>query len=83
MMTCELASFSCQARGIKFYEVETSEIAVGDLLNFQLEPDNEWDSNCISIWVTGSGSARKLGNLAREAAVYLSPLLSSGLQASG
>ena len=81
---CELASFSCQARGIKFYEVSTSDINVGDHLQLILEPENPWDSNCIAIMMSySSSSQRKLGHLAREASCHLAPLISAGFQASG
>ena len=81
--TVSLASFSSQARGIKFYNVSTSSICVGDRLEIRLEPLNEWDSNCIALWLTCCPAPRLLGHLAREAAGQLAPLLRSGFSASG
>ena len=77
-----LASFSSQARGIKFYDVSTSSICVGDRLEFRLEPSNKWDSNCIALWLARS-PPKMLGHLAREAASQLASLLRCGLSASG
>ena len=76
---CELASFSSQARGIKFYEVSISEINVGDHVHLNLEPDNNWDSNCIALMIAYSSRQK---NLAREASCHLSHLISAGFQAS-
>ena len=78
-----LASFSSQARGIKFYDVSTSSICVGDRLELRLEPKNEWDSDCISLWLSCCSPPRMLGHLAVEAASQLAPLLRSGFSASG
>ncbi len=80
---CELASFVCQVRGIKFYEVPTSEVNVGDQIHLTPEPENLWDSNYISVMTISSSGLRKLGYLAREVSCYLSPLLGVGFQASG
>ena len=77
----QLASFSSQARVIKFYDVSTNSIHVGDSLVLYLEPSNLWDSNCIAVWMRSPH--KMLGHLAREAACDLAPLLRSGLSASG
>ena len=77
-----LASFQSQARGIKFYQVSTQSIRVGDQLSLHLDPTNAWDSNYISLW-THSSPPRMFGNLARETASILAPLLRSGLAATG
>ena len=61
-----LASFTCQARGIKFYGVPTSLVVVGASLDVQLEPSNPFDANCVSLFLPHHGP--KLGHLAREAA---------------
>lgn len=76
-----LASFCCQARGIKFYDALTSMLLVGAPLRVELEPSNPYDENCVSLWLTSSGL--QLGHLAREAAAHLAPLLRYGLHASG
>ena len=79
--TVSLASFFSQARGIKFYGVETTSIHVGDSLDVRLDPSNRRDGNCVALWLTDSSI--KLGNLAREVAFHLAPLMRSGLTASG
>ena len=78
-----LASFSSQARGIKFYDVSTSSIRVGTSLLFYLEPSNPYDSDCVAVWMCGSPRTKMLGHLARETACHLAPLLRSGLVATG
>ncbi|ORU95139.1 MAG: hypothetical protein A6F71_10855 [Cycloclasticus sp. symbiont of Poecilosclerida sp. M] len=75
-----LASFSAQARGIKFYDVPLPEISVGDHFSCVLEPLNPWDANCIALKLSPT---RTLGHLAREASVHLFPLLTAGFEASG
>ena len=77
---CQLASFTSQARGIKFYDVSASRFVVGRKFYCQLEPSNAYDSNCIALWVD---SHCMLGHLAREAANCLAPLLRQGFEASG
>ena len=76
----QLASFKSQARGIKFYDVSASDLDVGRTFHCQLEPSNEYDSNCVALWVD---SHSMIGHLAREAANYLAPLLREGFEASG
>ena len=83
MAFMELASFSSQARGIKFYDVATTDINVGDHLIFLQETDNLWDMNCICLMISQAAGLKTLGHLAREAASYLSPLISAGFQATG
>ena len=75
-----LASFSSQARGIKFYDVPTYEIGVGDQFVCQLEPWNPKDADCIAL---RTSPTRMLGHLAREASAYLASLLRDGFKASG
>ena len=76
-----LASFECEARGIKFYDVPTSAVSIGQSFQCELEPLNSYDSNCIALSMVSSNS--KLGHLAREAAVYLAPLMREGFEAFG
>ena len=76
-----LASFLTQARGIKFYDVLSSWIHVGQQLTLQLEPSNPYDGSCIALWL--ATACMMLGHVAREAAVELAPLLRCGLVASG
>ncbi len=77
--SCQLVSFRSQARGIKFYDVPTSAVFLGQSFHCQLEPTNPYDCNCIELLV-GSG---KLGHLAREDASFLAPLLREGFEACG
>ena len=78
-----LASFNSEARGIKFYDVLSSSVYVGQSLQCKLEPLNEYDSNCIALFVAGGSGQSMLGHLAREDASYLAPLLRKGFQGFG
>ena len=75
-----LAAFSSQARRIKFYNVRTVMIQVGDSLDCLLEPTNHYHSNCVALWL--SWPSMMLGHLAGEAACHLAPLLRCGFVAS-
>ena len=63
-------SWSCvfEARGIKFYDVLTS--YVGQPLHLELEPHNQYDSDCVALYVSSAGSCSMLGHLVRESAEY-------------
>ena len=74
-----LAAFSSQARGIKFYNVPTGMIQVGDSLHCCLVRTNCYHSNCIALWLSWPSM---LGHVAGEAACHLAPLLRCGLVAS-
>ena len=76
-----LASFLCQARGIKLYDAPISMVLPGVSLGVELESSNLYDANCISLSLLPNGL--KLGHLAREAAAHLAPLLRCGCQATG
>ena len=75
-----LASFRSQARGIMFYDVPASTIFVGQHFSCHLDISNVHDVNSVSILIAPHFM---LGHLAREAALYLAPLLRAGFQASG
>lgn len=75
----DLVSFTSLVRGIKFYDVSTSTIRVGDYVCLCPEPYNPHDNNCIAVWM----GPRMLGHLSRDVACFLAPLLSSGVSASG
>ena len=79
-MAVNLASFSSQVRGIKFYDFSSSSAYVETYLTFDLKPSNPQDANCVAVR-TRTGAM--LGHLAREAACYLAPLLRTGLIATG
>ena len=74
-------AFSSQAREIKFYNVPTGMIQVGDSLYCRLEPTNRYHSNCVALWL--SSPSMMLGHLVGEAACHLAPLLRCGFVASG
>ena len=77
-----LAAFSSQARGIKFYNMPTGTIQVGDSsLDCRLEPTNPYDSNCVALWL--ASPSMMLGHLVGEAACHLAPRLRCGFVASG
>ena len=74
-----LATFSTQARGIKFYRVSTESIVVGGLFTCHMEPFKDPDAICLRM----SSPPRMLGHIARETAAHLAPLLRVGFEASG
>ena len=80
MSISALAAFSSQAREIKFYNVPTGMIQVGDSLYCRLEPTNRYHSNCVALWL--SSPSMMLGHVAGEAACHLAPLLRCGFVAS-
>ena len=75
----DLVSFTSLVRGIKFYNVSTSAVCVGDFVSLCPEPYNPHDNNCIAVWM----GPRMLGHLSRDVACCLAPLMSSGVSASG
>ena len=79
MAAVPLCQFRSQAKGIKFYDVPMSAVCLEVAFSCELEPNNDFDSNCIALMV---GSC-KLGYLAREDASVLAPLLQKGFEARG
>ena len=76
-----LAAFSSLARGIKFYNMPTGMIQVGDSLYCRLELTNRYHSDCVALWL--SWPSMVLGHLAGEATCHLAPLLRCRFVASG
>ena len=67
----DLAFFSCECRGVKFYGLSNAGELFGSQVTFRRNPDNCKDPNCVEVMVT----KRKLGHIAAEAAEWLSPML--------
>ena len=77
-----LGTSSSQVRGIKFYDMSTSSVHMGDNLEFRLEPSNPCVSDYVAVWLPSS-LPKMLDHLTREAACCLAPLLRSGLVVTG
>ena len=75
-----LALFSCQCRGIKFYDLSDVSVRQGDRIIFVREPHNPWDSNCVAVFSRGG---TMLGHIAKEAAEWLSPMLLGPFRITG
>ena len=67
----DLAFFSCECRGVKFYGLSNAGELFGSQVTFRRNPDNCKDPNCVEVMV----AKRKLGHIAAEAAEWLSPML--------
>ena len=74
-----LAFFECQCRGVKFYQLRDVSARYGTPVSLQREPTNVHDALCVAAYVPGSRrrGPLMLGHVAREAARWLYPLLSS------
>lgn len=71
-----LAFFGCLCRGVKFYHLAEVGAEVFSRVRFERDPSNSRDPNCVEVFVSSTtGQWRKLGHVAREAAEWLSPLL--------
>ena len=80
---CALASFTSEARGIKFYDAILSSVYIGQSLQCKLEPLNQYDVNCVAVFLATVSGQSMLGHLAREDASYLAPLLREGFEGFG
>ena len=68
----ELAFFVTQCHGVKFYDLAGgSGMKFGSKVRFVRTPYHPKDRTCVEALVGG----KKLGNVAAEAAEWLSPLL--------
>lgn len=79
-----LVSFSCECRGVKFYDLRSVGAEWGTNLELVKEPTNPHDPLCVAAWVPGIPGERghrarrrrhMLGHVAKEAARVLSPLI--------
>ena len=70
-----LAFFSCQVRGIKFYDLSNIGAREGERVFLEREPSNPHHPNCVGVFLGGGGGRRMLGHVARQAAEWLSPML--------
>ena len=72
-----LAFFEVQCVGVKFYDLKDAALQFWSPVVLRREPDNPHDQFCVAVFVPrpGAGGPRMLGNIARAAARWLSPLL--------
>ena len=79
-----LVFFECQCRGVKFYRLRDVSARYGTPIMLQPEPTNEHDPYCVAAFVPGnmlrSWTPLMLGHIAREAAKWICPLLTSRLR---
>ena len=72
----ELAFFTAQCRGVKFYNLKEEGVKFGSEVEFLRRPYHPKDKNCVEVRVKlGAGRFEQLGHLAAEAAEWLSPML--------
>ena len=72
----DLAFFSCECRGVKFYGSSDAGELFGSRVTFIRNPDHPMDPNCVEVMVIKQeGNHYKLGHIAAEAAEWLSPML--------
>jgi len=73
-MMVELVFFTAQCRGVKFYSLAEMGAEFGSEVEFVRRPFLPRDSNCMEVKVKVKGRYKKLGQLAAEAAEWLSAL---------
>ena len=73
-MMVELAFFTAQCRGVKFYNLAETGAKFGSEVEFIRRPFLPRDSNCVEVGVKVKGRYKKLRQLAAEAAERLSAL---------
>ena len=74
----ELAFFTVQCRGVKFYSLAETGAEFGSEVQFVRRTSLPKDSNCVEVGVKVKGRYKMLGHLAAEAAEaaeWLSPIL--------
>ena len=76
-MMVELALFTVQCRGVKFYSLAETGAEFGSEVEFVRRTSLPKDSNCVEVGVKVKvkGRYKMLGQLAAEAAEWLSPML--------
>ena len=90
-----LVFFECQCQGIKFYYLSGVSMRYGTWVVLRREPANIYDHFCAAAFVCDGSIALTqrthsrckaslmLGHIAKEAARWLCPLLSSSLRVTG
>ena len=72
----DLAFFSCECRGVKFYGLSDADELFGSQVAFTRNPGHHKDPNCVEVMVKQPGNIYyKLGHITAEAAEWLSPML--------
>ena len=79
----ELARFTCQCRGIKFYQLAEVGAQVSSVVRFKREPRNPHDPNSVIVSVCCGGQEKRFGHVARKAAWWLFRLLEGPFRNSG
>ena len=72
-----LAFFSCECRGVKFYDVKSVGAKWWTKVSLVKEPSNRHNPFCVAVWTSDRRSPRQLqlGHVAKEAARWIHPLL--------
>ena len=79
-----LSSFVFQVKGVMFYSYSVCGASMGDSVRLVRKPYDRRDVNCIDVVLDRAHSSHKIGHVAAEVAVFLSPLLRDApLEASG
>ena len=74
----------CQCRGVKFYNLPKRKKWLTRELRFKRCPGNVHDANCVEVYYESKpGVWLKLGNVAREIAEWLSPLMMGPFHITG
>ena len=80
---CDLAFFTCEVVGIKFYGLGRRLARSATRVYFEREPGNPHDANAVLCYAMVDSSRRVLGHVSAKAARWLSPLLQSPFTAAG
>ncbi len=75
-----LVFFTVKVRGVKLNACQASEYAFWTPVSFRRDPSSPYDPLCVEVLVRGG---RKLGHVARKAAVWLEALLRGPFRISG
>jgi len=75
-MMVELAFFTAQCRGVKFYSLAETGAEFGSEVEFVRRPFHSKDNNCVEVGVKVKvkGRYKMLGHLVAEAAEWLSSM---------
>ena len=84
-----LAFFEAQCRGVKLYDASDVRLDFGVPVAFRRDASNQFDSNCVVVYLRPTGwlqqshpradlTAMKLSHVDRESARWLLALLASG-----
>ena len=77
-----LAQFTTQAKGIRLYEVDCNRVRVGMTVMLRRNP-SRYDYNAVDLIITSLQENLFFGHLAKDAARFISLLLSEGFHITG